>query len=108
MDNKEIMTCENCDFYNGSSPHLQTGKGICMLHESVGGEKGKSYMGRVNEQDTCLYGLIVSEEVELTREGIFKILNQKKNNYWEKIELSDIDLESLTQSLEVRSLSLPK
>ena len=96
MDN-EIRMCGECEYYASWSEDYI---GKCLLSDAVVDPFKRDYFPRgVGPSDPCRYDLFIEERVELTGEGIAKVLNRFPGAFSKEITEADINVEMVIDIL---------
>ena len=90
--NNPIRTCKDCNWYD-SWPEDPSGVGRGLLFDSVASEKRDHFVGGVEEEYSCKYGILTNQRIPLTNTGIARIVNKNPRDFFGKtITAEDINL----------------
>ena len=98
---EQLRTCGNCIGYD-VWPEDPYNVGRCLLFDAVDSIKRDTCAGGVKKEDVCNYGLLLSQQISLTKVGIARIVNTNPEDFFgETIRAEDIDLKVVMRIYEI-------
>lgn len=90
--NNSVRTCGDCNWFDTyQEDPCRTGR--CLLFDSVDSEKRDHFVGGVEEEYSCKYGILTNQRIPLTNTGIARIVNKNPGDFFGKtITAKDINL----------------